>query len=126
MALEEAIYDGVDVLSVSIRRPAGRYFEFEDGVAIRSFHAVKNGIVVCSGVNTGPNLSTGQHVSQWLISTVGAGTLDWAFEEFVELETRNDNMYFRGLSLSEPLLQKFYDLIASEQAGASDVSPYNA
>lgn len=124
-AFDEAIYDGVDVISVSIGKPTARYFE--DGLSIGSFHAVKNGIVVvCSAGNTGPTRGSVENVSPWVI-TVGAGTLDREFEASVELETWSGNMYFRGLSLSEPMPEKkFYHLITGEQARAANASSYDA
>ena len=57
-AVDAAISDGVDVLSMSIGGTGGTEF-FRDGVSISSFHAVKNNIaVVCSAGNSGPTLET--------------------------------------------------------------------
>ncbi|PKI41793.1 hypothetical protein CRG98_037828 [Punica granatum] len=123
-AFEEAIYDGVDVLCVSLGKDPVEYFR--DSFSIGAFHAVKNGIVVaCSAGNSGPDLGTVMNVSPWVI-TVGAGTLGREFEASIELEleTRNDDLYFKGLSLSKPLPErKFYDLIAGAHARAAYASP---
>ncbi|CAA6674561.1 unnamed protein product [Spirodela intermedia] len=82
-AFDQAIEDGVDVLSVSIGQRAENYSS--DGLAIGSFHAVKNGItVVCSGGNTGPSWGTVRNVAPWIL-TVGASTMDREFISYAIL-----------------------------------------
>ena len=81
-AFDAAIYDGVDVLSISIGA-GGDYFA--DGKAIGSFHAVKNGIsVVCSAGNGGPNWETVENVAPWIF-TVAASTMDREFSAYATL-----------------------------------------
>ncbi|KAG0449635.1 hypothetical protein HPP92_027278, partial [Vanilla planifolia] len=74
-AFDAAIYDGVDVLSVSL----GMFYStnyFDNGIAIGAFHAILNGIsVVASAGNSGPDLGTVENVAPWLL-TVGASTID--------------------------------------------------
>lgn len=83
-AIEAAIEDGVDVLSASVGGDAGDYMS--DGIAIGSFHAVKNGVtVVCSAGNSGPKSGTVSNVAPWVI-TVGASSMDREFQAFVELK----------------------------------------
>ncbi|RWW18658.1 hypothetical protein GW17_00017344 [Ensete ventricosum] len=73
-AFDEAIHDGVHVLSVSLGGGPTDYFK--DGVAIGSFHAVKHGItVVCSAGNSGPESGTVSNTAPWIV-TVGANTMD--------------------------------------------------
>ncbi|KAM0838315.1 hypothetical protein ACQ4PT_061053 [Festuca glaucescens] len=56
--MDEAIKDGVDVLSLSIGGNAGTNFEL-DPIALGAFAAVSKGItVVCAAGNTGPTRST--------------------------------------------------------------------
>lgn len=82
-AFDAAIADGVDVLSVSVGGPAGDYAG--DGMAIGSFHAVKNGIsVVCSAGNSGPQPGTVSNVAPWIF-TVGASTIDRSFPAILTL-----------------------------------------
>ncbi|PIA61277.1 hypothetical protein AQUCO_00300662v1 [Aquilegia coerulea] len=83
-ALDEAIHDGVDVLSLSLGSDEATKY-FEDGLAIGTLHALKKGIVsVMAASNSGPNESTVTNVAPWVI-TVGASTIDRTFTTYVEL-----------------------------------------
>jgi subtilisin family serine protease len=54
-AFDDAIFDGVDVLSVSLGSPPPLATYVEEAAAIGSFHAVAKGIsVICSAGNSGP------------------------------------------------------------------------
>jgi subtilisin family serine protease len=80
-AFDNAIHDGVNVLSVSVGGMPGDYFD--DGIAIGSFHAVKHGITVaCSAGNSGPDASSVANVAPWIL-TVGASTIDREFQSDV-------------------------------------------
>ncbi|URE16243.1 Peptidase inhibitor I9 [Musa troglodytarum] len=75
-AMEMAIKDGVDILSLSIGN---------DPISIGAFAAVRNGIfVACAAGNNGPTESTVTNTSPW-ITTVGAGTIDRKFPARVTL-----------------------------------------
>lgn len=78
-AFDDAILDGVDVISMSLGPlpPLATYVD--DAVSIGSFHAVARGIsVVCSGGNSGPFPETVVNTAPWVI-TVAASTIDRAF-----------------------------------------------
>ncbi|PON57672.1 Subtilase [Parasponia andersonii] len=111
-AIDNAIHDGVDVLSISLGGDPTEYFN--DGLSIGAFHAVKHGIVVvCSAGNSGPEPGTVSNVSPWII-TVGASTLDREFQAFVELKS---GLRLKGTSLSKALPEnKFYPLITGAEA----------
>lgn len=80
---DKAIHDGVHVLSVSLGGSASSFFN--DSVAIGSFHAAKQGIVVvCSAGNNGPADATAENLAPWYI-TVGASTMDREFPSYVVL-----------------------------------------
>lgn len=80
-AFDMAIYDGVDVLSLSLGGEPSTLFN--DSIAIGSFHAVKHGIVVVTSAgNSGPDGYTVTNVAPWLI-TVGASTIDRDFPSCV-------------------------------------------
>ncbi|KAM7497974.1 hypothetical protein LguiA_022388 [Lonicera macranthoides] len=117
-AIDRAIHDRVDVLSISLGGHSADYFS--DALSIGTFHAVKNGIaVVCSGGNEGPDYQTVTNISPWIF-TVGASTIDRKLVTNVLL--RNGER-LRGSSLTKPLPEdKFYPLITAEQAKSSNAT----
>ncbi|KAL0922352.1 hypothetical protein M5K25_006330 [Dendrobium thyrsiflorum] len=73
-AFEDAIQDGVDIISISIGGYANNYFE--DPIAIGSFHAMKKNILTSSSAgNDGPYNFTVANYAPWLL-TVAASTID--------------------------------------------------
>ncbi|CAH9117276.1 unnamed protein product [Cuscuta epithymum] len=116
---EWAIHDGVDVLSVSVGGDVGPYFS--DGIAIGSFHAVKNGIVVvASAGNSGPTAGSVSNVAPWII-TVGASTMDRQFPRRVVLGNKK---HYDGESIAPQKLQrgKFYPLVSATSAKIANAS----
>lgn len=86
-AFDEAIHDGVDVLSISIGSSIPLYSDVDerDGIATGSFHAVAKGItVVCGAANDGPSAQTVQNTAPWIL-TVGASSMDRAFPTRITL-----------------------------------------
>ncbi|XVE58266.1 hypothetical protein DITRI_Ditri04bG0156600 [Diplodiscus trichospermus] len=80
-AFDEAIHDGVDVLSVSIAGdiPLSSEVDQRDSIPIGSFHAVAKGItVVCAAGNAGPRAETVQNAAPWIL-TVAASSVDRSF-----------------------------------------------
>ncbi|KAL8468349.1 hypothetical protein ACS0TY_031538 [Phlomoides rotata] len=83
-AFDDAIADGVQVISVSIGGNTSSPYT-EDGIAIGALHAVRKNIVVaCSAGNDGPAPFTVTNVAPWII-TVGASSIDRVFSSPVEL-----------------------------------------
>ncbi|XP_075481808.1 subtilisin-like protease SBT1.2 [Primulina tabacum] len=82
-AIDAAIRDGVDVLSLSLGGfPVPLY---EDTIAIGSFRAMQHGIsVICAAGNNGPIQNSVANEAPW-ITTVGASTLDRRFPAVVRL-----------------------------------------
>lgn len=81
-AIDVAIADGVDILSLSIGGDPNELFS--DAEAIGSFHAVKSGItVLCSAGNDGRPGSV-SNIAPWII-TVAANTFDREFPSYVIL-----------------------------------------
>lgn len=91
-AFEDAIKDGVDILSVSISESVSeKNIHFKDVLSVGSFHAMKHGVLtVFSAGNTGPNPKSLRNHQPWAIS-VGASTLDRKF--ITKVKTGNNITY---------------------------------
>ena len=77
-AFDDAIADGVGVISVSIGGNTSSPYT-EDSIAIGALHAVRRNVVVaCSAGNSGPDLTAVTNVAPWII-TVGASSIDRVF-----------------------------------------------
>ncbi|XP_054778056.1 LOW QUALITY PROTEIN: subtilisin-like protease SBT5.4 [Prosopis cineraria] len=111
-AIDMAIHDGVDVISVSLGGFPSTYLG--DIFSIGAFHAYKNGVnVVCSTGNDGPSRPFVTNIAPWVF-TVAASTIDRDFQARVQLQ---NGKILVGASLSESLPQdKFYPIIASANA----------
>ncbi|KAK4835640.1 hypothetical protein QYF36_012394 [Acer negundo] len=85
-AIEDAIKDGVDMISISIGMSAIFQEDFlSDPIAIGAFHADQMGVmVVCSAGNDGPDPSTVVNTAPWVF-TVAASTIDREFKSTVLL-----------------------------------------
>ncbi|XP_057972829.1 subtilisin-like protease SBT3.9 [Malania oleifera] len=108
-AFDDAIYDGVDVLSISIGSSLPYDPYVADVESIGSFHAVDKGIsVVYSAGNNGPNPETVDHTAPWIIS-VAAATIDRAYPTLLTL---GSNQTFLGQALNTwEDAQDFYPLV---------------
>ena len=79
--IDDAISDGVDVLSLSL---GGFPLPlFEDNIAIGAFRAMERGVVVvCAAGNNGPDPGSVANEAPWIF-TVGASTMDRRFPAFL-------------------------------------------
>ncbi|XP_071681298.1 subtilisin-like protease SBT1.4 [Lolium perenne] len=84
-AFDEAIADGVDVISISLGSTGSAESFDMDSIAVGAFSAVRKGILVsASAGNSGPGESTARNVAPWLL-TVGASTVNRRFAADVVL-----------------------------------------
>ncbi|CAI0406281.1 unnamed protein product [Linum tenue] len=108
-AMDKAIEDGVNVLSMSLGGGTSDYYR--DSVAIGAFSAMEKGILVsCSAGNAGPTAYSLSNVAPW-ITTVGAGTLDRDFPAVVSLgngKNYSGVSLYKGAALPAKLLPFVY------------------
>lgn len=115
-AFDDAIADGVDVLSLSLGSSPGFETDFStDPIAIGAFHAVEKGIIVaCSAGNDGPDPKTVVNTAPWIL-TVAATTIDRQFESDVVL---GGNKVIKGGGINFGKIEKspVYPIISGASA----------
>ncbi|KAK1296073.1 Xylem serine proteinase 1 [Acorus calamus] len=122
-AVDDAIHDGVDVLSMSIG--GGLIIDYWfDSIAIATFHAVANGVtVVLAGGNSGPALGLVSNIAPWMI-TVAASSIDRSFESDVVL---GNGQILKGQSLADTqLVKQQYPLIDTLSIRLPNATIFNA
>ncbi|KAL5208746.1 hypothetical protein ABZP36_033181 [Zizania latifolia] len=116
-AMDEAVADAVDVISLSVGSSGYAPSFFGDSIAIGAFHAVSKGIVVsCSAGNSGPGEYTSVNIAPWIL-TVGASTIDREFPADVVL---GNGQVYGGVSLytGEPLNSTQLPVVYSGDCGS--------
>ncbi|XP_072993873.1 subtilisin-like protease SBT5.6 [Typha latifolia] len=114
-AIDDAIGDGVDVLSISIGTTGAQPKFSDDGIAVGALHAAKRGIVVaCSAGNSGPGPATASNLAPWII-TVAASSIDRSFDAPIRL---GDGKMIMGQTVTPYKLKNnvFYPLVYAGDA----------
>jgi len=86
-AIDDAIRDGVKVLSLSLGPDAPQGDYFDDAISVGSFHAVSHGITVVSSVGNQGAVGSATNVAPWLV-TVAASSTDREFTSDIILGNR--------------------------------------
>lgn len=83
-AFDDAIKDGVDIISVSLgpNYPQGDYFN--DAISIGSFHATSHGILVVSSAGNVGTRGSVTNLAPWIF-TVAASSTDREFASYIVL-----------------------------------------
>ncbi|XP_020236037.1 CO(2)-response secreted protease [Cajanus cajan] len=120
-AFDDAIADGVDVLSLSLGASPGFTPDLTtDPIAIGAFHAVERGIVVvCAAGNAGPSPYTVVNDAPWIL-TVAASTIDRDFQSSIVLGS-NKTFQGRAINFSPLSNSPQYPLIYAEAAKADNI-----
>ncbi|KAJ4886731.1 Subtilase family protein [Raphanus sativus] len=116
-AMDQAVADGVHVISLSVGANGFAPEYHKDSIAIGAFGAMRHGIVVsCSAGNSGPGPQTATNIAPWIL-TVGASTVD---REFTANAITGDGRVFTGTSLyaGEPLPDSQIPLVYSGDCGS--------
>ncbi|CAN6274214.1 unnamed protein product [Urochloa humidicola] len=116
MAFDEAIKDGVNVISIS----SGVYNVpfYSDSTAVGAFSAIRKGIIVSTSVgNSGPYEFTANNVAPWILTT-GASTINRQFLANIVLGSDEN---FIGISIYEgtPLGVNKIPLVYGGDVGSS-------
>ncbi|CAI0560915.1 unnamed protein product [Linum tenue] len=111
-AMDDAIADGVQVISISIGADEP-LSPVNDSLSIGALHAArKNVVVVCSGGNDGPTPGTVVNTPPWIL-TVGASNMDRGFLGTVVL---GNGLKITGQTVTHHKLPKRLPLISAADA----------
>ena len=116
-AIDQAVVDGVDVLSLSIGGSLKPYYA--DLMAIASLGAVQHGVFVAAAAgNSGPYSSTVVNSAPWMM-TVAASTTDRIFPATVNLgngESFDGESLYSGTSSTDQLPFVYSESVGGERA----------
>lgn len=82
--MDDAIDDGVDILSLSIGLDPPQAIYFEDAIFIGGFHAFHSGIFVSASAGNSFLPRTASNVAPWIL-TVAASSVDRDFNTYIYL-----------------------------------------
>ncbi|CAL5373652.1 unnamed protein product [Camellia sinensis] len=121
-AFDDAIRDGVHVLSLSLgpESPQGDYFT--DAISVGSFHAASHGITVVASVGNGGIRGSATNLAPWII-TVAASSTDRDFVSDIRLGN-GDNIVGESLSLLQ--MNTSRRIISASDAYAGYFTPYQS
>lgn len=74
-AMDDAVDDGVDVISMSLGPSPPQPIYFSNAISIGSFHAFKKGVVVSASAGNSFFPGTATNIDPWIL-TVAASTMD--------------------------------------------------
>ncbi|XP_038722514.1 subtilisin-like protease SBT5.6 [Tripterygium wilfordii] len=110
--IDDAIANGVHVLSISIGMPVHDHYD-EDGIAIGALHAIQNNILVVSAAgNSGPIPGSVVNMAPWII-TVGASSID---RKFLGPLTLGNGLKLMGQTVTPYTLEEMYPLVYAGDA----------
>ncbi|CAK9179108.1 unnamed protein product [Ilex paraguariensis] len=121
-ALDDAIDDGVDILSLSLGPLPPLRSYFEDPISIGTFHAFQKGILVSASGGNFFFPGTATNVAPWIL-TVGASSMDRELQSNIYL---GNSKIIRGFGLNPQKMESYYSLIAGSAAAALGIPPRNA
>ncbi|XP_034903639.1 subtilisin-like serine-protease S isoform X2 [Populus alba] len=121
-AFDDAIRDGVHLLSVSLGPDAPQGDYFKDAISIGSFHAASHGVLVVASVGNAGDRGSATNLAPWMI-TVGASSMDRDFASDIVL---GNDTKFTGESLSLFGMNATARIISASEANAGYFTPYQS
>ncbi|XP_077216220.1 subtilisin-like serine-protease S [Tasmannia lanceolata] len=121
-AFDDAIKDGVDILSLSLGPdfPQGDYLN--DAISVGSFHAASHGILVVSSVGNAGDQGSATNLAPWMM-TVAATSTDRDFTSDIILGNATN---FTGESLTLFKMNSSVRIIDASVAHAGYFTPYQS
>ncbi|KAI3462275.1 hypothetical protein Pfo_018938 [Paulownia fortunei] len=121
-AFDDAIRDGVHILSLSLGADAPQGDYFNDAISVGSFHAVSHGIVVVASVGNEGSSGSATNLAPWII-TVAASSTDRDFTSDIIL---GNGAQLSGESLSLLKMNASARIISASEAYAGYFTPYQS
>lgn len=121
-AFDDAVRDGVHIISVSLGPDAPQGDYFNDAISIGSFHAVSRGIVVVASAGNEGSAGSATNLAPWLI-TVAASSTDRDFRSDIILGNR---AHVTGESLTPLEMNASARIIPASEAYAGYFTPYQS
>ncbi|MCD7450631.1 hypothetical protein HAX54_007605 [Datura stramonium] len=121
-AFDDAIRDGVHVISLSLGPDAPQGDYFNDAISVGSFHAVSRGILVVASVGNEGTTGSATNLAPWMI-TVAASSTDRDFTSDIILGNR---VRLMGESLSLSQMNTSARIIPASEANAGYFTPYQS
>jgi hypothetical protein len=112
-AFDDAIRDGVHLLSVSLGPDAPQGDYFKDAISIGSFHAASHGVLVVASVGNAGDRGSATNLAPWMI-TVGASSMDRDFASDIVLGNDTKFTVKIFLHLLKNVCSKWQSLISSQ------------
>lgn len=121
-AFDDAVRDGVHIISLSLGPDAPQGDYFSDAISIGSFHAVSRGITVVSSVGNEGTKGSATNLAPWLI-TVAASSTDREFTSKLEM---GNGVRVKGESLSLHQMSAPARIISASIANRGYFTPYQS
>ncbi|KAL5818882.1 hypothetical protein ACOSQ4_022724 [Xanthoceras sorbifolium] len=121
-AFDDAIRDGVHILSLSLGPDAPQGDYFSDAISIGSFHAASRGILVVASVGNEGNQGSATNLAPWMFS-IAASSTDRDFTSDIVL---GNGANFTGESLSLFEMNASARIISASEANAGYFTPYQS
>eukprot|EP00257_Ricinus_communis_P018873 XP_015577693.1 subtilisin-like protease SBT5.3 [Ricinus communis] len=122
-AMDDAINDGVDILSLSLGPDPPQPVYFGNAISVGAFHAFRKGVFVSCSAGNSFFPGTATNVAPWIL-TVAASSLDREFNSNVVY--LGNSKVLKGFSLNPLKMETSYALIAGSDAAAAGVPAKNA
>ncbi|XP_028756725.1 subtilisin-like protease SBT3.9 [Neltuma alba] len=121
-AFDDAIRDGVHILSISLgpEAPQGNYFR--DAISVGSFHAASHGVLVVASAGNSGNPGSATNLAPWMI-TVAASSTDRDFTSDIRL---GNGVNIKGESLSLLEMKANTRILPASEAFAGYFTPYQS